>query len=107
MPQGDKIYNDDRWLWYADQSHFSVEALGDISYVYCRRSGSTHVFNLVSIEMLQYLTIAPRRVSELVEAFPSILGVSREECPRGFVKRIFAELDDAGLLTARAAGGKP
>ncbi len=103
MPQGDKIYDDDRWLWYADQGHFSVQTLGDISYVYCRRSGSTHVFNLVSIEMLKYLSEAPRRVSELAENFPDMLGVSREECPRGFVKRIFAELDDAGLVTARPA----
>ncbi|WP_262691506.1 hypothetical protein [Kordiimonas aestuarii] len=86
------------WLWFADQSLFSVREMGEVTYIYSLRSGNTHVFNAVSMAMLQYFVAAPRGVDELIAHFPDLMGVTREECPRGVIRRIFGELDDAGLV---------
>ncbi|WP_155859948.1 hypothetical protein [Kordiimonas gwangyangensis] len=91
------------WLWFADRSHFSIQEMGEVTYLYCKRSGDTHVFNAVSVAMLEYFMETPRTVAALVEDFPGLMGLSREECPSGVVKRIFQELDDAGLVLPQGA----
>ncbi|WP_417451694.1 HPr-rel-A system PqqD family peptide chaperone [Kordiimonas sp.] len=93
------------WLWFADRGHLSFHPMGEVTYVFNHRSGETHVFNAVSIAMLEYFTHAPRKVSALVEDFPDLVGLSREDCPRGVVRRIFAELDDAGLVVPAGRAG--
>lgn len=91
------------WLWFADRSHFCIHKMGEVSYLYCTRSGDTHVFNAVSMAMLDYFTDRPRTIAELIEDFPGLMGLGREECPSGVVRRMFAELDDAGLVMPQQA----
>jgi len=86
------------WLWCADRSHFVIHEMGEVSYVYSARSGNTHVFNLVSLAILEFFCEEPRTVSALVDAFPALMGLAREECPTGVIRRMFKELDEAGLV---------
>ena len=91
------------WLWSVDRSQLELRSFGDVTYAYCRLSGNTHVFNLVSVALLDYLSDAPQSLDHILETFPDILGVSREECPRGVVRRMVEELDEVGLLRRRQA----
>jgi PqqD family protein of HPr-rel-A system len=86
------------WLWFADRSHFCIHDMGEVSYLYCMRSGDTHVFNTVSMAILEYFAEKPHSIADLIEDFPELMGLSREECPRGVVRRMFNELDEAGLV---------
>ena len=89
---------DSEWLWFADRSHFSIHEMGEVTYLYCKRSGDTHVFNAVSVAMLDYFMEEPRSLTSLVADFPGLMGLSREECPTGVLRRMFTELDEAGLV---------
>lgn len=88
----------DEWLWSVDPGHYAVHEMGDAILVYNRRSGATHILNLVSSAMLDFLAATPRSLADAVDQFPDFLEVPKEECPEGVTRRIFAELDEAGFI---------
>jgi PqqD family protein of HPr-rel-A system len=72
--------------------------MGEAIFLYHRRSGATHVLNLVSLSLLEFLAESPKSIREVIEHFPAYIGAERQECPAGVARRLFSELDDAGLL---------
>lgn len=81
-----------------DPGQYQICEMGEAILVYNRRSGATHILNLLSIAMLEFLAGTPKSVAELVDKFPDFIEVSKEECPTGVTRRIFSELDEAGFV---------
>lgn len=90
-------YKDD-WLWCVDPGHYQIREMGEAILVYNRRSGTTHILNLLSLAMLEFLAGSPKSLADLVDKFPDFIEVSKEECPTGVARRIFSELDEAGFI---------
>lgn len=90
-------YKDD-WLWRVDPGHYQTYEMGEAILVYNRRSGATHILNLISIAMLEFLAGPPKTLVDLVDKFPEFIEVLKEECPSGVSRRIFSELDEAGFI---------
>lgn len=90
--------NSDDWVWVANPDHFIIHEIGDTTFVFSRLSGTTHMLNLVSRAMLDFLTDRPKPMGEVVARFADYLQVPKEECPSGVVRRLFDELDEVGLV---------
>ncbi|NVJ69285.1 MAG: HPr-rel-A system PqqD family peptide chaperone [Alphaproteobacteria bacterium] len=90
--------NKEDWVWVSNPDHYLCRQVGDTSFVYNRLSGTTHIFNLVSKAMLDYLSAGPKSLRTIVTEFHMFLEVPAEECPRGVARRLFDELDDIGLV---------
>ncbi|NVJ98123.1 MAG: HPr-rel-A system PqqD family peptide chaperone [Alphaproteobacteria bacterium] len=90
--------NNDHWLWGVYTNHMVTHSFGDTTFVYNRQSGTTHIFNLVSMAMIEFLSEKPRSMNEIIRDFPAYMGVDAAECPAGVVRRLFGELDEIGLL---------
>lgn len=90
--------NNPDWLWRSNPKQYVSHEVGEAIFLFCRLSGTTHILNLVSMAMLDYLSAEPQTLKGLSEGFHAHLGVALEECPTGVARRIFDELDEAGLV---------
>lgn len=88
----------DDWVWVANPDHYILHEMGDTTFVYNRMSGTTHMLNLVSRAMLDFLAASPKTLAQVTADFADYLKVLPEECPSGVVRRLFGELDDVGLI---------
>ncbi|SDD60218.1 HPr-rel-A system PqqD family peptide chaperone [Kordiimonas lacus] len=90
--------NNDDWVWVANPDHYILHEIGDSTFAFSRVSGTTHMLNLVSRAMLDYLAEHPKTLTQIIAGFAAYLEVPPEECPSGVVRRLFGELDEVGLV---------
>ncbi len=90
--------NNDDWIWTANPDHYILHEIGDTTFAFSRMSGATHMLNLVSRAMLDFLAESPKTLTQVTAGFADYLEVPPEECPSGVVRRLFGELDEVGLV---------
>lgn len=88
----------DDWRWTVDPTQVLSHSFGETAFVFHKKSGTTHILNLVSLAMVEFLTIKPRTMGEIEADFPTFLSVPPSECPTGVTRRLFGELDDIGMI---------
>lgn len=86
------------WRWTVDPEQVVTHSFGDTAFVFHKPSGTTHILNLVSLAMVDFLASKSPTLAEIEQGFPAFLEVPPEECPRGVTRRLFEELDDIGLV---------
>lgn len=90
--------HNENWLWTVDLKECLSHTVGELVYLFHKPSGTTHILNSVSLALVDFLASEPRRYQDVAEQFHSLLDVPSDECPPGVARRLFQELDDAGLV---------
>lgn len=88
----------DDWLWTVDLKECLSHTVGELVYLFHKPSGTTHILNSVSLALIDFLAVEPRPYRDVAEKFHAFLDVPSGECPPGVARRLFRELDDAGLV---------
>jgi len=85
-------------VWHADSASLLFVDLGEISTVFDRRSGDTHILNFLSKAIIDCLTREALTAAALSEKVLAEIEMTEDDCPPSLVSSTLSQLDELGLV---------
>lgn len=92
-------------LWVARAAHLIVEPHEDVSVVFHKLSGDTHILNFLSAAIVELLEEEPGTFAEVTGRVLTYLELDADDCPPSLVESTMLQLDDTGLIAPQNLAG--
>jgi hypothetical protein len=94
-------YSEDT-LWRADTGQMILQPSETVVIAFHKVSGDTHILNFLSTAALNILSASEETFGSAVPKILAEIEMTPEDCPDSLIKSTILELDDLGLVIARA-----
>jgi len=85
-------------IWSTDLDNLILQPLGDVTVVFHKVSGDTHILNFLSVAAAKVLSTGGETFASAAPKILKEIQMSTEDCPDGLIKETILQLDDAGVV---------
>ena len=85
-------------VWSTNLDNLILQPLEDVTVVFHKVSGDTHILNFLSAATVKVLSIGGETFASAAPKILKEIQMSPEDCPDGLIQETILQLDDAGVV---------